>query len=88
MTATVLDRVTPTMRIYSEESFGPIVCMIRVAGDEEAIRVANEGEYRLSSAVFSQDIVRALRSRNESEPAFVISMGRRFTMKHRCHSGA
>jgi acyl-CoA reductase-like NAD-dependent aldehyde dehydrogenase len=45
MTATVLDRVTPAMRIYSEDSFGPVVCVIRVAGDEEAIRVANEGEY-------------------------------------------
>jgi acyl-CoA reductase-like NAD-dependent aldehyde dehydrogenase len=42
MKATVLDRVTPEMRIYSEESFGPVVCMVRVRGVDEAIRVAND----------------------------------------------
>ena len=60
MSATVLDHVTPTMAIYGEESFGPVVCIIRVEGEEEAIRVANDGEYGLSSSVFSQDIARAL----------------------------
>ena len=61
MTATVLDSVTSNMRLYSEESFGPVVCIIRVKDDEEAIRVANESEYGLSSAVFSKDIARALK---------------------------
>lgn len=60
MPATVLDRVTPEMRIYTEESFGPVVAVIRVRGDEEAIRVANDTEYGLSSAVFSRNIPRAL----------------------------
>jgi len=60
MTATVLDRVTPKMAIYTEESFGPVVCIIRVDNEEEAINVANDGEYGLSSSVFSQDIARAL----------------------------
>ena len=40
MDATVIDHVTPNMRIYTEECFGPVVAMIRVHGDEEAIRVA------------------------------------------------
>jgi vanillin dehydrogenase len=61
MTATVLDRVTPDHRIYSEESFGPVVCVVRVKGEEEAIRVANDTEYGLSASVFSRDIARALR---------------------------
>jgi benzaldehyde dehydrogenase (NAD) len=58
--ATILDRVTPAMRAYAEESFGPMVTVVRVKGDEEAIRVANDTEYGLSAAVFSRDIGRAL----------------------------
>ncbi|OEC99945.1 aldehyde dehydrogenase [Rhizobium sp. YK2] len=60
MEATLVDKVTPDMRIYSEESFGPAKSVIRVNGDDEAIRVANDTEYGLSSAVFSGDIQRAM----------------------------
>jgi acyl-CoA reductase-like NAD-dependent aldehyde dehydrogenase len=60
MEATLVDKVTPQMRIYSEESFGPAKSVIRVKGDEEAIRVANDTEYGLSAAVFSRDIQRAM----------------------------
>lgn len=60
MSASVLDRVTRDMRIYSEESFGPVVCVVRVGDDAEAIAVANDTEYGLSSAVFSRDIPRAM----------------------------
>jgi len=58
--ATLLDGVDNKMRIYSEESFGPVKSIIRVTGDEEAIRVANDTEYGLSAAVFSRDIRRAM----------------------------
>jgi vanillin dehydrogenase len=58
--ATLLDHVTPKMKIYSEESFGPVKPIIRVAGVEEAIRVANDTQYGLSAAVFGQDIKRAM----------------------------
>jgi acyl-CoA reductase-like NAD-dependent aldehyde dehydrogenase len=58
--ATLLDHITPKMRIYNEESFGPVKGIIRVDGDEEAIRIANDTEYGLSSAVFSRNIQRAM----------------------------
>jgi acyl-CoA reductase-like NAD-dependent aldehyde dehydrogenase len=58
--ATLLDHVTSDMRMYSEESFGPVKPIIRVDGEDEAIRIANDTEYGLSAAVFSRDIQRAL----------------------------
>jgi vanillin dehydrogenase len=60
MSATVVDHVTSAMRIDGEESFGPIVTIVRVDGVDEAVRVANDTEYGLSAAVFGRDIARAL----------------------------
>jgi acyl-CoA reductase-like NAD-dependent aldehyde dehydrogenase len=60
MAATVLDGVTPEMRIYGEEAFGPILQVIRVSSADEAVRVANDTEYGLSAAVFGTDINKAL----------------------------
>ena len=60
MAATVLDHVTPAMRLYGEESFGPVVCVIRASGVDEAVRIANDTEYGLSAAVFGRDIARSL----------------------------
>jgi acyl-CoA reductase-like NAD-dependent aldehyde dehydrogenase len=59
MQATILDRVTPKMRIYAEESFGPVVTIVRVKGDDEALRIANDTEFGLSGAIFSQNMARA-----------------------------
>ena len=60
MSATVLDHVTSAMRIYGEESFGPVVGVVRVNGVDEAVRIANDTEYGLSAAVFGRDIARAM----------------------------
>jgi benzaldehyde dehydrogenase (NAD) len=59
MPATVLDHVNPSMRIYREETFGPVKCVVRVKNTEEAIACANDNEYGLSAAVFGRDIARA-----------------------------
>lgn len=61
MPATVLDHVTPAMRIYSDESFGPVKPVVRVRGDDAAIACANDNAYGLSAAVFSRDLARAWR---------------------------
>lgn len=59
MPATLLDHVTSSMKIYHEESFGPVKPIIRVDGTEAAIACANDNAYGLSSAVFSKDIAKA-----------------------------
>ena len=59
MPATVLDHVTPQMKIYREESFGPVKPVVRVDGVEAAIACANDNAYGLSAAVFGRDIARA-----------------------------
>ncbi len=60
MPATVLDHVTPKMRIYHEETFGPVKCLVRVDGVDAAVDCANDNEYGLSSAVFGRDTARAI----------------------------
>jgi acyl-CoA reductase-like NAD-dependent aldehyde dehydrogenase len=60
MPAAILDHVTPEMRIYTEESFGPVVSIIRVKDADEAVRVANDTEYGLSAAIFTGNIARGI----------------------------
>ena len=60
LNAAALDNVTPDMRLYTEESFGPVVAVIRAGSIDEAVRIANESEFGLSSAVFSRDVMKAL----------------------------
>lgn len=58
---TLLDGVEPGMRLYDEEIFGPVLSVTRVSSDQEAITVANDSEYGLAAAVFSNNIDRAER---------------------------
>ena len=57
--ATLLDHVTPAMRIYYEEAFGPVKGIVLVDGVEAAVACANDNAYGLAAAVFGGDIARA-----------------------------
>jgi vanillin dehydrogenase len=57
---TVLTKVTPEMRVYEEESFGPVVPILEYQDLDDAIRTANDTRYGLAGAVFSRDIPKAL----------------------------
>jgi acyl-CoA reductase-like NAD-dependent aldehyde dehydrogenase len=61
MPATVVDGVTAAMNLYRDESFGPVVAIIRAQDEQDAIRLANDSEYGLSAAVFTRDTARGLR---------------------------
>ena len=53
--ATLFDRVTPAMRIYQEEIFGPVLTIVRAADYEEALRLPTEHEYGNGVAIFTRD---------------------------------
>ncbi|WP_144098413.1 aldehyde dehydrogenase [Croceicoccus sediminis] len=61
MPATVVDGVTDGMNLYRDESFGPVVALIRARDEAHAIELANDSEYGLSAAVFTRDTVRGLK---------------------------
>lgn len=67
MPATLLDGVTEEMKLYSDESFGPVLSMIRARDEADAIRVANDSEYGLSASVFTRDTARGLKVARQVE---------------------
>ncbi|QGZ31063.1 aldehyde dehydrogenase [Stutzerimonas stutzeri] len=60
MAPTLVDRVTRDMDIYDEETFGPVTTIVRVKDAEQALEVANDTAYGLSSSIFSANVTKAL----------------------------
>lgn len=60
MQPTIVVNVTKNMQIYAEESFGPVCTVQRFKTVDEAVELANDSEFGLSAAVFSQDLAQAL----------------------------
>jgi len=59
--ASILDRVEPGMRAYSEELFGPVAIVIRARDEADALRIANESEFGLGGSVWTADTARGER---------------------------
>ena len=57
---TLLTDITPDMKIYYEETFGPVASVITVENAEEALKVANDTTYGLSAGVITKDLEKAL----------------------------
>ena len=51
----LFDRVTRDMRIYNEEIFGPVLCVVRAESEEEAMRLIDEHEYGNGTCIFTRD---------------------------------
>ena len=57
----ILTEVTHDMRVMREETFGPVVGIMKVSGDEEAIRLMNDSRFGLTASLWTADIARAQR---------------------------
>ncbi|KAK0633060.1 aldehyde dehydrogenase domain-containing protein [Immersiella caudata] len=71
MRPVIISGVSEAMDIYKTESFGPSVSIFEIETEEEALRIANDTEYGLTSAVFTEDLRRGLRWAGEIESGAV-----------------
>ncbi|HZQ48732.1 MAG TPA: NAD-dependent succinate-semialdehyde dehydrogenase [Candidatus Dormibacteraeota bacterium] len=72
---TVLGGVTPEMPVFREETFGPVAALIRAKDAEDAIRLANDSEFGLGSAIWTADTAEAQRMADRIEAGMVFVNG-------------
>ena len=68
---TLLDHVTPSMRIAWEEPFGPVLPVVRVESVEAAVEHCNASKFGLQGCVFTRDINQAIRISDAMETGTV-----------------
>ncbi len=71
LTPQILTNVTHEMRVMRDESFGPVVGIMKVSGDEEAIALMNDSEFGLTASLWTRDVDRAARVGDQIETGTV-----------------
>jgi succinate-semialdehyde dehydrogenase/glutarate-semialdehyde dehydrogenase len=71
----VLVDVRAGMPVYNEETFGPVAAVIRVKDEEQALRVANDSDFGLGSAIWTKDVERGRRLAERVEAGLVFING-------------
>ena len=71
LTPQILTDVTHEMRVMRDESFGPVVGIMKVSSDEEAIALMNDSEFGLTASLWTRDLDRAVRIGDEIETGTV-----------------
>jgi aldehyde dehydrogenase (NAD+) len=64
---TVVGNVTPNMKVYREEIFGPFLVVCKFSSEDDVVKSANASEYGLAAALFTTDITRAMRVSQQLE---------------------
>jgi succinate-semialdehyde dehydrogenase/glutarate-semialdehyde dehydrogenase len=72
---TVIADLTPEMRLWAEEAFGPVASLYRVSSLDEAFAVANDSDFGLGSALWSEDEAEIARAERELEAGAVFVNG-------------
>jgi len=71
LTPQILTNVTHDMRVMRDESFGPVVGIMKVSSDEEAIKLMNDSEFGLTASLWTSDVDRAQRIGDQIETGTV-----------------
>ena len=85
---TIFTGVTPNMRVAKEEIFGPVLVVLKISSYEEAVQVANNIEYGLSSAIYTRDVATAFRAMHEIEAGITYVNVQPLALKLICHLAA
>lgn len=73
--ATLITDINPSMRIYHEETFGPVFAIYKVRNSEEAIQLANDSEFGLGGSLWTQDLEKGVKLARQVESGAVFVNG-------------